>query len=75
MQFINDPNFIHSFYKDVSRINYAADMSSQLISDHGYTYIMLRYGTIEAFNYKGKKVDVPEVFRKGTGDFFTVKGY
>jgi AraC-like DNA-binding protein len=36
---------------------------------------MLRYGTIEAFNYKGKKVDVPEVFRKGTGDFFTVKAY
>jgi AraC-like DNA-binding protein len=36
---------------------------------------MLRYGTIEAFNYKGKKVEVPEVFIKGTGDFFTVKAY
>ncbi len=50
-------------------------MSSQLISDYGYTYIMLRYGNIEAFNYKGKKVEVPEVFIKGTGDFFTVKAY
>lgn len=75
MKFINNSNFQHSFYKDVTRINYAEDMSSQLISDYGYTYIMLRYGTIEAFNYKGKKVEVPEVFIKGTGDFFTVKAY
>lgn len=75
MKFINEPNLRHSFYKDITRINYAEDMSSQLISDYGYTYIMLRYGTIEAFNYKGKKVKVPEVFIKGTGDFFTVKAY
>ena len=75
MKFINYPNFRHSFYKDVTRINYAEDMSSQLISDYGYTYIMLRYGNIEAFNHKGKKVEVPEVFIKGTGDFFTVKAY
>lgn len=75
MQFINNPVFNHSFYKDVTRINYSEDMPSQLISDYGYTYIMLRYGNIEAFNYKGKKVDIPEVFIKGTGDFFTVKAY
>lgn len=75
MDFINTPNLEHSFYKDVTRINYPEDVSSQLISDYGYTYIMLRYGAIEAFNYKGKKVDIPEVFIKGTGDFFTVKAY
>lgn len=75
MQFIHNKNFTHSFYKDVTRINYAEDMSSQLISDYGYTYIMLRYGTIESFNHKGQKVEVPEVFIKGTGDFFTVKAY
>lgn len=75
MKFINNKNFKHSFYKDVTRINYIEDMSSQLISDYGYTYIMLRYGNIEAFNYKGIKVNVPEVFIKGTGDFFTVKAY
>ena len=75
MKFINNKNFKHSFYKDVTRINYPEDVSSQLISDYGYTYIMLRYGNIEAFNHKGKKVDVPEVFIKGTGDFFTVKAY
>lgn len=75
MKFINNKNFTHSFYKDVTRINYLEDMSSQVISDYGYTYIMLRYGNIEAFNYKGKKVEVPEVFIKGTGDFFTVKAY
>lgn len=75
MNFINNSNFTHSFYKDVTRINYSEDMSSQLISDYGYTYIMLRYGTIEAFNHKGTRVEVPEVFIKGTGDFFTVKAY
>ena len=75
MKFINNKNFKHSFYKDVTRINYVEDMSSQLISDYGYTYIMLRYRTIEAFNHKGKKVDIPEVFIKGTGDYFTVKAY
>lgn len=75
MQFIHNKNFTHSFYKDVTRINYKEDMSSQVISDYGYTYIMLRYGTIESFNHKGQKVEVPEVFIKGTGDFFTVKAY
>jgi len=75
MNFINDNNFKHTFYKDVTRINYLEDMSSQLISDYGYTYIMLRYGNIEAFNCQGKRVDIPEVFVKGTGDFFTVKAY
>lgn len=75
MQFIHNKNFKHSFYKDVTRINYLEDMPSQLISDYGYTYIMIRYGNIEAFNCKGKKVDIPEVFIKGTGDFFTVKAY
>lgn len=75
MNFINNKDFKHPFYKDVTRINYLEDMSSQLISDYGYTYIMFRYGTIEAFNYKGKRVDVPQIFIKGTGDFFTVKAY
>ncbi|QTE24338.1 helix-turn-helix domain-containing protein [Polaribacter cellanae] len=75
MIFIHNENFRHSFYKDVTRINYIEDMSSQLISDYGYTYIMLRYGNIEAFNNEGKKVEVPKVFIKGTGDYFTVKAY
>lgn len=75
MQFINNSNFRHSFYKDVTRINYLQDASSQLISDYGYTYIMLVYGTIEAFNSDGKKVDVPKVLIKGTGDYFTIKAY
>jgi len=69
LDFIHNPNFKHPFYKDATRINYLEDMSSQLISDYGYTYIMLRYGNIEAFNFRGKRVDIPEVFVKGTGDF------
>lgn len=75
MDFIHNASFKHHFYKDVTRINYLADMPSQLISDYGYTYIMLRYGNIEAFNYKGEKVAIPKVFIKGTGDFFNVKAY
>lgn len=75
MNFIHSKNFKHHFYKDVTRINYLEDMPSQLISDYGYTYIMLRYGNIEAFNYKDKKIEIPKVFIKGTGDFFNVKAY
>lgn len=75
MQFINNPNFNHSFFKDVTRINYLEDAKPQLISDYGYTYIMIRYDKIEAFNYKNQQVNIPEVFIKGTGDFFNVKAY
>ena len=50
-------------------------MSSQLIGDHPYTLIMLRYGTIDAFNYKEKRVNIPKVFIEETGDFFTIKAY
>ena len=75
MQFINNPNLRHSFFKDVTRINYVEEAQPQLISDYGYTYIMLRYGTIKAFNHKNKEVEVPEVFIKGTGDFFRVEAY
>lgn len=75
MKFINKNNFSHPFYKDIIRIDYIQDMPPQLISDYGYTYIMIRYGNIEAFNNKGKKVAIPKVFVKGTGDFFTVKAF
>lgn len=50
-------------------------MPSQLINDYGYTYIMLRYGNFDAFNYKGKREHIPEIFIKGTGDYFNVKAY
>lgn len=75
MEFIHKPNFKHSFYKDVVRINYLQNALPKVVSDYGYTYIMLRYGNIEAFNYKGEPVKVPKVLIKGTGDFFTIKAY
>lgn len=75
MNFINDPNFKHSFYKDATRIDYTKKMPPLLINDYGYTYLMLRYGRIDAFDKKGRLVEVPSVFVKGTGDYFTVTAY
>lgn len=75
MEFINNKEFSHFFYKDVTRINYNGDMPPNLINDYGYSYLMICYGKIEAFNYKNEEVIVPKVFVKGTGDFFTVKAY
>ncbi|RMB58038.1 AraC family transcriptional regulator [Dokdonia sinensis] len=75
MQFLHDPNFSHSFFLDVTRIDYQQDMPAQVINDYGYSYIMFRYGTIDAFDHNGAQVAVPEKFIKGTGDFFTVKAY
>ncbi|WP_026776506.1 helix-turn-helix domain-containing protein [Polaribacter sp. Hel_I_88] len=74
MEFLHKEDFQHTLFKDITRINYLEDMPEQLISDYGYTYIMLRYGNIEAFNYLDKKVAIPRVFVKGTGDYFMVKG-
>jgi AraC-like DNA-binding protein len=75
MEFLHKENFKHPLFKDITSINYLEDMPSQLISDYGYTYIMLRYGNIDAFNYQNKRIEIPRVFVKGTGDYFTVKGY
>ncbi|MBU3011265.1 helix-turn-helix domain-containing protein [Polaribacter vadi] len=75
MQFINNPKFRHSFYKDVTRINYEEDAKPQLISDYGYTYIMIRYGKIKASNCKNEEVNIPKVFIKGTGNFFKVEAF
>lgn len=75
MDFINNSTFKHYFYKDVTRINYFDSMPLHLINDYGYSYIMIRYGNIKAFNYKGKEVNIPNVFIKGTGDYFTVKAH
>lgn len=75
MKFINKAHFKHPFYKDVTRIDYAQKMPPLLINDYGYTYIMLRYGRIDAFDKKGNQVDVPSIFIKGTGDYFTVTAH
>lgn len=73
MKFINISNIKHPFYKDVTRINYLEDTPPQVISDYGYTYIMMRFGNIKAFNHKDQEVHIPKVFIKGTGDFFRVE--
>lgn len=75
MQFINNPSLKHYFFKDVVRINYLQDVEPQLISDYGYTYIMVRYGKFKAFDYKGNTLEIPKVFIKGTGDFFNVQAF
>lgn len=75
MDFISDPNFTHYFFKDVIRIDYAADMPTQLINDYGYSYLMLCYGKFDAIDYQGNFVEVPQVLTKGTGDYFRIKAY
>ncbi|MGY5352210.1 helix-turn-helix domain-containing protein [Wenyingzhuangia sp. IMCC45533] len=75
MEFINNKNFKHTFYKDATRINYTENMLPNLINDYGYSYLMLRYGRIDACNFKNKTVTVPKVFVKGTGDYFTVTAF
>lgn len=75
MIFINDTNFKHSFYKDATRIDYTKKMPPLLINDYGYTYIMLRYGRFDAYDKKGRLIEVPPVFIKGTGDYFSVTAY
>lgn len=75
MKFIHNPNFKHSFFKDIVRINYADEMPSQCINDYGYSYIMFRYGRFDAYNYKSENIKIPKIFIKGTGDFFNVKAY
>lgn len=75
MEFLNDKNFAHPFIEDITRINYSNDMPIEHISDYGYSYIMLRYGKIKTYNYKNSQVKIPEVFIKGTGDFFKVQAF
>ncbi len=75
MEFINDVNFEHSFFKDIIRINYKADMPLQCINDYGYSYIMFRFGDLEAYDYQNNLVPVPKIFVKGTGDYFNIKAY
>lgn len=72
MEFINDKNLKHSFFKDITRINYSEDMEPNLINDYGYSYIMLIYGEFESLNFRNEKVEIPKFFVKGTGDYFTV---
>jgi AraC-like DNA-binding protein len=75
MEFINDLNFEHSFFKDVVRIDYTTEMPLQCINDYGYSYIMFRFGDFEAYNYQNAPIEIPKIFVKGTGDFFNVKAY
>jgi AraC-like DNA-binding protein len=75
MKFINDVNFKHSFFKDIIRIDYVADMPLQCINDYGYSYIMFRFGDLEAYDYQNNSIEIPKVFVKGIGDFFNVKAY
>ena len=75
MNFINDPNFKHSFIKDVVRIDYRTEVPLQCINDYGYSYIMFRFGKFEAYDYQNAPIEIPKVFVKGTGDFFKVKAY
>lgn len=75
MEFINDKSIKHSFFKDITRINYTEDMPVNLINDYGYSYIMMVYGKIEAKNYKNESVYIPKIFTKGTGDYFSVTAY
>jgi AraC-like DNA-binding protein len=75
MQFINDSDFNHSFFKDIIRINYTYDMPFQCINDYGYSYLMFRYGKFEALDYNGTAIEIPRIFVKGTGDYFNVKAY
>ena len=75
MEFINDPHFKHTFFKDATRIDYTKKAPPLLINDYGYTYIMLCYGHFDALNKKGQLVDIPQVFIKGTGDYFTITAY
>lgn len=73
MEFITDPKLNHDHFKDIIRINYLEDASIQTISDYGYSYLMLVYGEIKAWNYLGEEVQVPRVLVKGTGDYFKIQ--
>ncbi|SFN61681.1 Helix-turn-helix domain-containing protein [Bizionia echini] len=73
MEFINKPNFEHSFFNDIVRINYNCEAAPQVINDFGYSYIMIRYGYFEARNNQGEYIAIPRIFTKCTGDFFSVK--
>jgi hypothetical protein len=75
MEFINDLNFEHSFFKDVIRINYTTEMPLKCINDYGYSYLMFRYGNFDAYDYQGNAIEIPKIFVKGTGDYFNVKAY
>ncbi len=72
MEFINDPNFNHHFYKDAIRINYPDGAPTQLINDFGYSYIMFCYGPWEAMIKDGSNINVPVALVKPTGDYFRV---
>ncbi|BAO55333.1 helix-turn-helix domain-containing protein [Nonlabens marinus] len=75
MKFISDPNFSHSLFKDVVRIDYQSDMPPYLINDYGYTYLMFCYGDFEAVDHKGNLVPVPQKLVKGTGDYFSITAH
>ncbi len=75
MNFTNDPNFTHSFFKDAVRIDYQHDMPPHLINDYGYTYLMFCYGDFIAQDHKGNAIPVPKKLVKGTGDYFTITAH
>lgn len=75
MNFINYPNLVHPFFKDVIRIDYNSDMPTQFINDYGYSYIMLCYGKFDALDFENKVVEVPKILTKGTGDYFRITAH
>ncbi|APY09717.1 AraC family transcriptional regulator [Winogradskyella sp. J14-2] len=75
MQFIVQKDYNHTFFRDVIRINYNHDVPLQCINDYGYSYIMIRYGKFDAYDYKNNPITIPKIFVKGTGDYFNVKAY
>ena len=75
MNFINDPNLEHPFFKDVIRIDYTSDMPVQFINDYGYSYIMLCYGNFDALDFEDNLVRVPKILTKGTGDYFRITAH
>lgn len=75
MQFLSDPLFKHSFFKDVVRIDYDMDTMPMLINDYGYSYLMFCYGDFIALDHEGNNVDVPKCLVKGTGDYFNITAH
>ncbi len=75
MNFTNNPDFNHPFFKDVVRIDYEHDMPPHLINDYGYTYLMFCYGDFIAVDHEGNRVPVPQMLVKGTGDYFTITAH
>lgn len=75
MQFIHQENFTDPFFKDIIRIDYDFITKNQLISDFGYSYLMLKYGKMNTWDHQRNSIHIPDVFIKTTGDFFYVDAY